>query len=202
MSNKIQQQLNFLIELDKLKSIIRQSHIVNRSRRENSAEHSWHLAMFALVLSDHAENLDVFHVIKMLLIHDIVEIDAGDAPIHATGIDKAQLEIEEQKAAKRIFGLLPGKHGAELLLVWQEFEAGKTPAARFAKALDRLQPLLLNTLTNGGTWTDHNVNEQQVIDRYGPTISGGSPALWQEAEKLVRRFFSSRHLAEIVPQRD
>jgi putative hydrolase of HD superfamily len=147
-ADAIHRQLAFLAELDHLKSVVRQSPLVNRSRRENSAEHSWRLAMFALVLSGHAEGVAPLHVVKLLLVHDIVEIDAGDAPIHVAGTDKAALEQEERRAAERIFGLLPPERGRELLGLWMEFEAAETPAARFAKALDRLRPLLLNALTD------------------------------------------------------
>ena len=186
----IRQQLAFLAEIDQLKSIVRQSPIVNRTRKENSAEHSWHLAMFALVLADSAPEVDALHAVKLLLVHDIVEIDAGDAPIHVAGQDKAELERAERRAAERIFGLLPLDQGRELLALWHEFEEATTPAARFAKALDRLQPLLLNTLTDGGTWTENGVTEQQVMDRYGPIIQAGSPLLWQEASRLVRQHFA------------
>lgn len=188
----MQRQFAFLAELDQLKSVMRQSPLINRSRRENSAEHSWHLAMFALVLCQGVADVDVLHVVKLLLIHDIVEIDAGDAPIHVTGTDKALLEQAERAAAERIFGLLPPQQGRELLLLWHEFEEARTPAARFAKALDRLQPLFLNTLTDGGTWTENGVTEQQVMDRYGPTIEAGSPLLWQEASRLIRQHFAGR----------
>ena len=194
----IQQQFAFLAELDQLKSIVRQSPLINRSRKENSAEHSWHLAMFALVLSEYAEGVDALHVVKLLLLHDIVEIDAGDAPIHMAGKDKALLSQAERRAAERIFGLLPSKQGQELLSLWLEFEAAETSEARFAKALDRLQPLLLNTLTEGGTWTENGVTEQQVIERYGPTIEGGSFALWQEASKLVRQYFAGQEKVQSV----
>ncbi len=188
----IRKQLVFLAELDRLKSVVRQSPLVNRSRRENSAEHSWHLAMFALVLSEHAEDVDPLQVAKLLLLHDIVEIDAGDAPIHVAGRDKTLLEQEELAAAKRIFGLLPDVQGKEFLELWQEFEAGQTANARFAKALDRLQPLLLNTLTDGGTWTENGVTEAQVMERYGAAIKGGSPQLWQVAAAMVRDHFARR----------
>jgi putative hydrolase of HD superfamily len=146
----IRQQLAFLAELDRLKSVVRQSPLVDRSRKESSAEHSWHLAMFAFVLVDSVPGADALYAVKLLLIHDIVEINAGDAPIHVAGKDKAALEQAEQQAAKRIFGLLPAEQGKELLTLWNEFEEARTPAARFAEALDRLQPLFLNTLTDGG----------------------------------------------------
>jgi putative hydrolases of HD superfamily len=194
--NTIRRQLAFLSELDRLKSVIRQSPLINRTRRENSAEHSWHLAMFALVLSEHVEDVDALHVAKLLLLHDIVEIDAGDAPIHATGRYKAVLAQEERAAAERIFGLLPPEQGQEFLSLWLEFEAGETPNARFAKALDRLQPLLLNTLTDGGTWTENGISEQQVMERYGPAIEGGSALLWQVASTLVRQHFGKRAMAQ------
>lgn len=186
------EQLAFLAELDKLKSILRQSPLISRTRKENSAEHSWHLAMFALVLAGQAEGIDRNKVIQMLLVHDIVEIDAGDAPIHVAGVDMSALEHAERMAAERIFSLLPEAQGREMLALWREFEAADTPSARFAKALDRLQPLFLNTLTGGGTWTENGVTEQQVLERYGPTIERGSPELWQEARKLVRQHFGAR----------
>jgi len=188
----IRRQLAFLAELDRLKSVVRQSPLINRSRKENSAEHSWHLAMFALVLADSVPGADALHAVKLLLVHDIVEIDAGDAPIHVAGTDKTALAQAERQAAERIFGLLPLEQGQELLALWTEFEEAGTPAARFAKALDRLQPLLLNTLTDGGTWTESGVTEQQVMDRYGPTIEAGAPLLWQEALRLVRQHFAAR----------
>jgi putative hydrolases of HD superfamily len=190
-TDAIHRQLAFLAELDRLESVVRQSPLVNRSRRENSAEHSWHLAMFALVLSEHAEGVDPLHVVKLLLVHDIVEIDAGDAPIHVAGKDKAALEREERRAAERTFSLLPPEQGRELLGLWMEFEAAETPAARFAKALDRLQPLL-NVLAGGGTWTENGVAERQVMERYGPTIERGSPVLWREAAELVRKHYAGR----------
>ncbi len=198
-SDVMRRQLAFLAELDRLKSVVRQSPLINRSRKENSAEHSWHLAMFALVLSGHAPDVDALHAAKLLLIHDIVEIDAGDAPIHVATKRRALLEQAERQAAERIFGLLPPEQGQELLSLWTEFEEARTPAARFAKALDRLQPLLLNTLTDGGTWAENGVTEQQVMDRYGPTIEAGSALLWQEVSKLVRQHFAGRVLPSCSP---
>ena len=187
-ADRIAEQLAFLAEIDALKSVVRQSPLVNRSRRENSAEHSWHLAMFALVLGED-EAVDTGRVIQLLLVHDIVEIDAGDAPIHGSH-DPAEIEARENAAAERLFGLLPEDQAGKLRALWREFEAAETPEARFAKALDRLQPLLLNTLTGGGTWTEHRVSEQQVQERYGPTIERGSAELWRHARELVRAHFN------------
>ena len=189
-ADRLNSQMAFLAEIDALKKVVRQSLIIDRSRRENSAEHSWHLAMFALVLANGNGTLDAGKIITMLLIHDIVEIDVGDAPIHGDH-DQAAVELREKAAAVRLFGILPEDQGERLLLMWREFEAAETPEARFAKALDRLQPLLLNTLTGGGTWTESNVSEQQVYERYGPTIERGSPALWAYARKLVQRHFGT-----------
>ncbi|SAI59823.1 5'-nucleotidase [Bordetella ansorpii] len=183
-------QLEFLIELDKLKSVLRQSPLIDRSRKENSAEHSWHLAMFALVLSEHAKDVDALHVVKLLLVHDIVEIDAGDHPFHAPGAQADAIAQTEQDAARRIFGMLPARQADELIALWQEFEAAETPEAIFAKSLDRLQPLLVNTQADGGTWTENGVTEQQVVDRYGPVIARGSSSLWDAAHELVRKHFS------------
>ena len=194
-TSRVSQQFAFLAELDRLKGVVRQSPLADRSRRENSAEHSWHLAMFALTLAEHAPaGVDAMHATRLLLVHDVVEIDAGDAPIHAPGVDKTALAEAEAQAARRIFGLLPPGQGNDFLAYWQEFEAAETPEARYAKALDRLQPLFLNTLSGGGTWQENNVTEAQVMERYGPTIERGAPALWAEAAKMVRQ-----HFAELEP---
>lgn len=188
MDDALDKQLEFLAEIDALKSIVRQSLIADRSRRENSAEHSWHLAMFAMVLAP--AELDRLNILSMLLIHDIVEIDAGDAPIHGAR-DVAALEVAEAAAAKRLFGILPEAQAAHLLSLWREFESAVTPEARFAKSLDRLQPLMLNILTDGGTWRENNVSEQQVYERYGPAIAAGSPVLWEKARQMVQQHFKS-----------
>ena len=192
--DRITEQLAFLAEIDALKSVVRQSPLANRSRRENSAEHSWHLAMFALVLADD-ETVDTAQVVRLLLVHDIVEIDAGDAPIHGNH-DAQDIEARENAAAQRLFGLLPDDQAAKFAVLWREFEAAETPEARFAKALDRLQPLLLNTLTGGGTWNENQVSEQQIHERYGPTIERGSAALWRHAKALVQRHFSVTNKAQ------
>jgi len=187
-----ERQFAFLKEIDALKGVLRASPIIDKSRRENSAEHSWHLAMYALILAPSAPyEIDINRVIQMLLIHDVVEIDAGDTPIHGgAGLD-GQAELEE-KAADRLFGILPTGQGAKLRALWEEFEAAESNDAKFAKALDRLQPLIQNIHTDGGTWTDADVSEKQVHARYGPAIKGGSEAFWLYAEKLVRQHFAER----------
>lgn len=189
-TNPLLQKLTFLHEIDRLKSVIRQSPLLDRSRKENSAEHSWHLAMYALLLQDYAVDLvDANRVIKMLLLHDIVEVDVGDTPLHSSTSSAEQYRAEMQ-AASRLFGLLPEPESSEFLALWQEFEDAKTEDAKFAKALDRVQPLLVNVITGGGTWNDNGVSLELVLQRYGPTIQRGSPMLWQLCEQLVQTHFS------------
>lgn len=188
----LEQQFAFLREIDQLKSVIRQSPLLDRSRKENSAEHSWHLAMYALVLQQYAAGtVDSARVVQMLLIHDIVEVDVGDTPIHAAAAGRSQTELEAA-AAERLFGMIPGEQGFKLLDLWREFELAESDDARFAKALDRVQPLLVNINTGGGTWTESGVTLEQVLQRYGPTIERGSPALWAACEQWVRGHFATR----------
>lgn len=190
-SSKLGKQIQFLLELDRLKGVVRQSRLVGGSRRENSAEHSWHLAMFAMILCQYADReVDPSRVVQMLLLHDIIEIDAGDTPIHSSSRSKAELAEAEKKAARRIFGLLPAEQAEQLESLWLEFEDGETNEARFAKALDRLQPLLLNVAVGGGTWSENGVTEEQVVERYGPPIGAGSSDLWSAARELVRGHFA------------
>lgn len=188
----LNQQLVFLREIDSLKSVLRQSPLLDGSRKENSAEHSWHLSVYALVLQQYAAaEISLDRVIQMLLIHDIVEVDVGDTPIHRTAAGQSQTELEDH-AAERIFGIIPGEQGAELLGLWREFELAESNDAKFAKALDRVQPLIVNVKTRGGTWSENGVTLDQVIERYGPTISRGSPLLWAACEALVREHFASQ----------
>ncbi|WP_339718392.1 HD domain-containing protein [Marinomonas primoryensis] len=187
----LDKQLDFLREIDQLKSVIRKSPLIDQSRKENSAEHSWHLAMYALILKDSSEKeINIERVIKMLLIHDIVEIDAGDHPLHET-IDNSLQEEAERKAAERIFSLLPDQQGNELKALWYEFEAAESNDAVFAKSLDRLQPLIHNVAANGGTWVEGNVSHEQVKQRYGSVINAGSKTLWDYAKDLVKKYFKS-----------
>jgi putative hydrolase of HD superfamily len=186
--NDLSRRVDFLREIDRLKSVVRQSPLLDRSRKENSAEHSWHLAMYALVLADYAAgSIDITRVMKMLLLHDIVEVDAGDMPIHGAS-NEHQAELET-RAAERIFGLLPDDANKEFSELWREFEDGKSEDAQFAKALDRFQPLLVNVFTQGGTWSESRVSYEQVLERYGPTIQRGAPALWELARRWVATHF-------------
>lgn len=186
----LEKQLNFLREIDRLKSVIRQSPLLDSSRKENSAEHSWHLAMYALILNEYASGpVNTGRVIQMLMLHDIVEIDVGDFPIHGGASSQKQAELED-KAAQRIFGLLPQAQGDEFLNLWREFEYGQTEDARFAKALDRFQPLLINIFTGGGTWRESSVSLDQVMSRYGLVIKRGAPQLWAVCERWIVEHFS------------
>ena len=174
---RIAQQLTFITEIDKLKQVLRQTTLLDTSRRENSAEHSWHLAVMASVLLEYAPpGTDLTRVLEMLLLHDIVEIDAGDTFAYdaTANLDKAE---REKAAAARIFGLLPEDLEIRLRSSWEEFEAGTTVEARFANALDRLQPFLHNCYTQGGTWQAHGITKAQVLWRMRP-IERGIPALW------------------------
>lgn len=198
----LDKQLNFLREIDRLKTVVRQSPLLDQSRKENSAEHSWHLAMYALLLNEYACGpVNINRVVQMLLLHDVVEIDVGDFPIHSNSSNNLQAE-EELKAAERLFGLLPQQQGNEFLALWREFERAETEDAKFAKALDRFQPLLVNVFTHGGTWTENGVSLEQVFSRYGPVIKRGAPQLWTVCEQWVTRHFSGRALRVSDMQQD
>lgn len=178
------QQMAFIHEIDKLKYIQRKTRLFNSPRHENDAEHSWHLAMMAMVLAEHAnEKVDIFKVVKMLLIHDIVEIDSGDVFLYDTTANHINTD-EERKAAERIFGLLPAAQAEEFISVWEEFEAGESAEARFAKSMDRLEPILQNVSNQGGTWQEFNVNYDTVIKKTGG-IQRGSATLWDYTSSLI-----------------
>jgi putative hydrolase of HD superfamily len=191
---RLADQLAFLLEADRLKQVERRTTIVGGERRENSAEHSWHLALFALVLAEYAdESVSLPRVLMMLLLHDLVEIDAGDTFIY----DEAGLASKSERetaAATRLFGLLPAEQGIELRALWEEFEARQTPDARFAGALDRLQPVLLNHANDGGGWREHGIEARRVRAVNGH-IAEGSAALWVAAlaridDAVVRGFIA------------
>jgi putative hydrolase of HD superfamily len=182
--DRLTQQLQFILELDKLKSIYRRTYLIDGSRNENTAEHSWHLALLAMVLAEHAnEPLDVPKVIRMVLIHDVVEIDAGDTYIYAAQGDKVE---RERLAADRIFGLLPSDQAAEFRDLWIEFETGKTAEARFATALDRFMPQLHNFHTAGRSWKEHGITAERVLTR-NVEIGDGSTTLWEWTQTLIER---------------
>lgn len=177
-------QIAFIKEIDKVKYIQRKTKLFNSDRNENDAEHSWHLALMAIVLAEHSdEAIDVLKVVKMVLIHDIVEIDAGDTFIYDLQKNHSNTD-EERLAANRIFGLLPKNQADELIAIWEEFEAGETKEAKFAKAMDRLEPLLQNTSNNGGTWKEFGVSYKNVYEKKS-VIKEGSKTLWNYAEGLI-----------------
>jgi len=176
--DRLSQQIAFIMELDKLKSVLRRSYLTHGERRENSAEHSWHIALAALTLAEYAnEPVDIGHVIKLLLLHDIVEIDAGDTFIYdATA--KLDQHAREAIAAQRIFGLLPADQGSLYLAMWHEYEARATPEAKFARTLDRLLPVLHNCYTQGQGWQENGVRQGQVL-AVNAIMEEGSTELWQ-----------------------
>lgn len=183
-TSNLLQQVAFIKEIDKLKYIQRKTRLFNSDRPENDAEHSWHLAMMTIVLAEHSDKpIDVLKVVKMVLIHDIVEIDAGDTFVYDTTKNHTNTE-EELLAAKRIFGLLPKAQAEEFIAVWEEFEAGETDESKFAKAMDRFEPLLQNTSNNGGTWMEFDVPYQKVYDKK-KAIKLGSESIWSYAEHLI-----------------
>jgi putative hydrolase of HD superfamily len=187
---RLEQQLRFLVEIDRLKTVRRRTLLTDRSRRENSAEHSWHIALMALLLSEYAEpGLDVQRVVSMLLVHDLVEIDAGDTFAYDVTGNASRVE-REQSAADRLFGLLPDDQCSMVRELWDEFEAGETPESRFALAVDRLQPLLQNVMASGGTWRSHGVTMEQVLERMSP-LAAACPALWRYAEWAVTEVWVS-----------
>ena len=193
-SGRLDAQFAFLNEADRLKSVLRATTLVDGSRRENSGEHSWHLALYAMVLADQAApGVDVNRVIRMLILHDLVEIDVGDVPIHAANGDahaSAATQKAEARAADRIFGLLPPDLARDLRALWDEFETAVTPDAVFAKSLDRVQPVMANLKSGGGTWIEYNVTAAQLDSRVGAKVARGAPDLWAYVRGLTRGFFA------------
>jgi len=192
---RLEQQVRFLVELDKLKTVLRQTPLMDGSRRENDAEHSWHVALMAALLSEYAapEEIDLLRAIKMLLIHDVVEIDAGDTYCYDEA-GQRERAARERKAADRIYRLLPQDQAREWRALWDEFEARQTPESRFANAMDRFQPLLHNYITGGRSWKEHAITRTQVETR-NQAIEEGAPALWAYTLELVRRAVERGQLA-------
>ena len=177
-------RLRFALEIDSLKSVLRRNSVTDGSRRENSGEHSWHLALMAIVLAPHAGvSVDVGRVVEMLLVHDLVEIDAGDTFVYDTEA-AAQKEDLERRAADRLFALIPGDEGTRLRATWDEFEAAVTPEARYAHSVDRIAPLLLNHANRGELWADYGITADRVR-AYNAHIADGAPDLWAAAQALI-----------------
>ncbi|GFE48265.1 hydrolase [Roseobacter cerasinus] len=191
-ADRLVAQVAFLNEADKLKSIIRASRLHDNSRFENSAEHSWHVMLHAFVLAEHApEGVSATRVLQMLLLHDIVEIDAGDTPIHGD-VDAAAQEAAEQLAADRLFGLLPADQCAAYRALWDEFEAAESADAKYAKAIDRLTTPLANMENGGGSWTDYNVTLDHLDARVGTPMQRGAPAIWAWLRPRLAAWFDGR----------
>lgn len=182
----LERRIRFALEVDRLKSVLRRTRLVDGSRHENSAEHSWHLAILAMVLADAADaEVDQGRVLRMLLVHDIIEVDAGDTFAFDT-VGYLDKEERERAAADRLFGLLPDDQRDDLRALWEEFEAERTPDACFAVALDRFQPLLLNFYGGGGSWREHGITRAQVLRRMAP-IEHGASALWPFVLDVIAR---------------
>lgn len=194
MTDRLSQQFAFLQEADRLKGVLRASRLGDGARFENSAEHSWHLALYAMVLADQAPaGVDMVRVVKMLILHDLVEIDTGDVPIHSQGgtahASDAQMAAEAA-AADRIFGLLPPDQATAFRTLWDEFEANATPDAIFAKSLDRVQPVMQNIANGGGSWIDYDVTLDQLDARVGAKIARGLPTVWHWVRARALPFFA------------
>jgi putative hydrolase of HD superfamily len=192
---RLSRQIEFVLEIDKLKSVLRRSYVLDAQRRENSAEHSWHVAVMALVLAEYArEPVVAMRAACMLLVHDIVEVDAGDTYCYDDEANKDKPE-RERAAADRLFGLLPIDQVAGMRKLWEEFEAGASRDAKFARALDRLMPLLHNYHTRGRAWKKHGVTARQVLE-HNAEVSEGSEAIWQFVQGLVKDSVEKGYLAE------
>jgi len=193
---RLEQQLNFLREIDKEKQIFRQTYLADKTRKENDAEHAWHMAIMAFLLGEYAnEEVDLLRTMRMILIHDVVEIDAGDTYAYDE-VAKATQREREEKAAARLFGLLPDDQAQELLDLWEEFETGETKEARFARALDNFQPMMLNDATDGLAWVEHEVAVSKILGRNERTPKG-SEQLWNYAkEHFVEKHVDLGHIID------
>ena len=194
-ADRLEQQIAFIVEIDRLKSVVRQNYLADGSRRENTAEHSWHVTLMAMILSEHAaEPVDRARVLELLLVHDLVEIDAGDTFAYDS-VGEQSKAAREQAAAERIFGLLPAAQAERLRAAWDEYEASETPEARFALSLDRLMPMIHNSLTEGRAWQANGVTADKVRHR-AESISRGAPALGALAGKLIASSVAAGFLAD------
>lgn len=195
MEERLKKQMDFILEVDKVKNIMRQTYLADGKRKENDAEHSWHLALMAVLLKEYAnEEVDLAKVIPMVLVHDLVEIDAGDT--YAYDETGAQTKAErEKKAADRIYGILPEDQGRWLYDLWEEFEAYETPEAKFAHVLDNSQPLFLNDASDGVSWTEHKVKKSQIYKRNRRT-GEGSEKIWEYMQELIEKHIRLGHVID------
>ncbi len=195
MDTRLEQQLNFIMEIDQEKNILRQTHLSGNGRRENDAEHAWHMAIMAYLLKEYAnEPVDIARVMIMCLIHDIVEIDAGDTYAYDTEGLKTQKEREDA-AKERIYSLLPEDQKQDLTAIFDEFEEGRTPEARFAKAMDNLQPLMLNDSNDGGDWVEHRAAASKIYERHQKT-KNGSEILYQISDNIIQKNIHLGHITD------
>ncbi|MGD2072293.1 MAG: HD domain-containing protein [Candidatus Thorarchaeota archaeon] len=194
--DRLAKQINFIVEIDKLKTILRQTGLVDRSRQENVSEHSWHIAVMAFILAEYSNesNLDILRVIKMLLVHDLVEIDAGDTFLYDANGNHDKHE-REHKAAERIFGLLPDEQAEELRAIWEEFEAHASPESKFARALDSLQPVLMAFYNEGWSWKKHGLVKSQILEKKKP-IEKGSKLLWKYTKSLLNQAVENDYIID------
>ena len=192
---RLKKQLDFILEVDKVKNIVRQTYLSDGKRKENDAEHSWHLALMAVLLKEYSnEEVKLERVIPMVLIHDLVEIDAGDTYAFDE-VGKMTQSSREREAADRIFGMLPDDQGQRFRLLWEEFEAYETPEARFAHMLDNCQPMFLNDATNGRSWEEHHVKKSQIYSRNSKT-GEGSEIIWKYMQGIVEKHISLGHIID------
>lgn len=192
---RLQKQMEFIVEVDKVKQIIRQTYLADASRKEDDAEHSWHLALMAVLLKEYSnEEVDLAKVVPMVLIHDLVEIDAGDTYAYDDAGTETK-EDRETKAADRIFGLLPADQGKYFRELWNEFEAYETAEAKFAHVLDNCQPLFLNDASNGRSWEEHQVKKSQIYKRNQKT-GEGSEVIWEYMKELIDKHIALGHVID------
>lgn len=195
MDNRLKKQLEFVLEIDKEKNIFRQTHISGHGRNENDAEHAWHMAIMAYLLREYSnEPIDITRVMLMCLVHDVVEIDAGDTYAYDTEGKKTQ-KAREEAAKERLYSLLPDDQKEELMTIFEEFEAGETSEAKFARAMDNLQPLLLNNSNGGGDWRSHEVSADQVYGRQIGTKTG-SEKLYEVTDNIIRENIKNGNIKE------
>ena len=184
--DRLEKQMEFLLKLDQMKEVVRQTYLADGSRKENDAEHSWHMAVMTAVLAEYAnEPIDVGHTVLLTLVHDIIEVDAGDTYAYDAAGNATKRE-RELKAAEHLYGMLPADQGAYFRALWDEFEAMETPEAKFANAMDKIQPVLLTDRANGKSWKEHGVQIGQVLKRNARTHEG-SEALWQYTKDLLEK---------------